>query len=37
MVRDRVNVTLVYRRLNSDCDARKMDGEHLLLRVNFAM
>ncbi len=37
MVRANVKVTLEYRRPISDYNARKMDEEHLLLRVNFAM
>jgi hypothetical protein len=37
MVRANVKVTLEYRRPISDYDTRKMDEEHLMLRVNFAM
>jgi hypothetical protein len=37
MVRANVKLTLEYRRPMSDYSARKVDEEHLLLRVNFAM
>ena len=37
MVRANVKLTLEYRRPISDYDLRKMDEEHLLLRINFAM
>ncbi len=37
MARANVKVTLEYRRPISDYDTRKVDEEHLLLRLNFAM
>jgi hypothetical protein len=37
MVRANVKVTLEYRRPISDYDTRKMDEEHLLLRLSFAL
>ena len=37
MVRANVKVTLEYHRPISDYDTRKMDEEHLLLRLNFAL
>ena len=37
MVRANVKVTLEYRRPISDYATRKVDDEHLLLRLNFAL